>query len=80
MAAAWYWHSSAKVRIVLPWAPRAVGRPLDLDEEREEIGEWILATMTAFTDAASLSRKAALWTAASVVLGATSAIVTVGSN
>lgn len=76
IVAAAYWYRSSKV----PTDPIWPGGPLGLVEpgEREESQDgWIAGMLQASQRAADLNAKAALWTAASVLLAAAASIVSV---
>jgi hypothetical protein len=69
LVAARYWYQSSVVKIDPAWQMEIRG-PVD-----KNIMGWVSGVMIAFTTASRLNRKAALWTAASVVLGAVSAVI-----
>lgn len=76
LIAAWYWYRSGKISISIGWRPKVVFRgPVDPAEEQQELMEWTVATIDAFSVAGRLNRTAALWTAASVILSAATAVV-----
>jgi hypothetical protein len=66
LIAARFWYQSGKIR--LPTYKDGVS-PAD-----NNMFEWVGSTMLVFQEAGWLNRQAALWTAASVVLSALSAI------
>ena len=76
LTAAWYWYGSSKVAIDPGWwspgNPSGLMEPVELEAQQMA---WTAATLTAFNKAAPLNKKAALWTAVSVALGAASAIL-----
>ena len=65
LVAAWYWHGSAAVETRPDVIP---------DEPSTENMVWLIAIRQGLQKAADLNRKAALWTAGAVILGALSAL------
>jgi uncharacterized membrane protein YfcA len=74
LVAARYWYDSGKVKIDPAWKLE-VGGAVD-----RNIMGWVTGVMIAFNAVSQLNKKAALWTAASVLLSATSAVVGSFSN
>jgi hypothetical protein len=68
LVAAHYWYQSSIVKIDPAWDLDIRG-PID-----KNIMGWVTGVMIAFRTASRLNQKAALWTAASVLLSAMSAI------
>lgn len=75
LVAAWCWHQSSQVQIDPGWGPPGSGRGFEPSDEADQAMSWAVATIKAFGDASDLNKKAALWTAASVLLSALSAII-----
>jgi hypothetical protein len=72
--AAVYWYRSSRVQIVPDWPEGAFGL-VEPGETRASDAGWTSGTLAAFSKSADLNAKAALWTAASVVLAALSSIM-----
>jgi len=67
--AARYWHESSKISVVPMW-----GDFEPLETEDKALG-LTLGTLDAFTQSATLNKKAARWTAVSVLLSAISGVL-----
>jgi hypothetical protein len=67
LLAAWFWYRVSKVEIVPIWA--VAGRMEPVIPELSQ-GGWISGLLAAGNEAARLNKIAALWTAASVAIGA----------
>ena len=67
--AAHYWHKSSKISVTPMW-----GDFEPLETEDKAMG-WTLGTADAFTEWATLNKKAARWTAISVLLSAVSGVL-----
>ena len=63
LIAAWYWLRASQIPIKSCWNTGD-------GELGEEHHDWIVNTITAMNQSAGLNKKAALWTAVSVALGA----------
>lgn len=75
MIAAWRWLQSSQVPVDPGWRLPGEGGGIEpLDESGKAMG-WSLAATQAFSTASELNRKAALWTATSVLLGGISSAV-----
>ena len=68
LIAAWYWYRSSIVHIEPSWSMEPV-----IDDLKHS--GWITAIMKSASDAAYLNKRAAQWTALSVVLGGASSVV-----
>ena len=77
--AAWHWYVSSKVEIDPGWTLPGLGRSEPVDEVQQSM-EWLMATIRAFNEVATLNKIAAKWTAASVALSAAAAIVSLCAN
>lgn len=74
LVAAWRWFESSRVQIDPGWGPPGSGRGFEpVSESGKAIG-WTTATLDAFRKVSDLNRKAALWTAATVLLSTLSAV------
>jgi hypothetical protein len=72
--AAWHWYNSSRVYIDPGWSgPAGPGPSEPVDPELQQSG-WAVAILEAFEKASALNRKAALWTAWAVGLGALASI------
>jgi hypothetical protein len=71
LIAAYYWYKSSKIPVDPKWTCEPV------DTEDKALG-WTGATIDAFTKSAELNKKAALWTAISVLLSALSGLCHIG--
>jgi len=67
--AAYYWQQSSKVSVTPSWGDF---EPLEVEDKA--LG-WASGTLDAFTESATLNRKAAKWTAVSVLFSAASAVL-----
>ncbi len=67
--AAHYWQESSKISIIPAW-----GNSEPLETQDQGMG-WIVGTLDAFTKSATLNKRAARWTAASVLLSAVSGVL-----
>lgn len=69
--AAWLWHKASRVEIVPLWVHMGTMEPVDGAAQNQ----WIVALIEAANESARLNRAAASWTALSVFLSASSALV-----
>jgi hypothetical protein len=79
LKAAYYWWKASKIEIDPGWNSGSSGdmrptEPADLEGMGSLVG-WVTATMAAVTASSDLNRKAAIWTAAAVMLGGVSGVV-----
>ena len=75
LVAAWRWYQSSQVPLAPGWTLPGQGGGIEpLDEACKAIG-WSMAILQSQAEAAALNRKAALWTAGSVLLGGLSAAI-----
>jgi len=74
LIAAWRWYRSSQIPIDPGWQLPGTGGLIEPTDEASQAIGWAMATINAFNEASGLNRKAALWTAASVLLSAASAI------
>src|SRR6185437_9618111 len=75
LIAAWYWFRSSRVAIDPGWTLPGEPGPSEPADAGAQQMAWIAATITASNEVARLNKSASLWTAASVVFSAASAIV-----
>jgi len=71
LKAAYHWHASSLVEIYPGWTSE---RPEPVDRELRQIAQYG-ATLTAVAQSAAQNKVAAIWTAASVILGGASSIL-----
>jgi hypothetical protein len=79
LIAAWYWYKASRVHILPFWrTDTGVMEPLDVGQSN---AAWIVAQLQTTQTSGRLNGIAALWTAAAVILGGISSIVSsLGSN
>lgn len=75
LMAAWRWYQSSKVQIDPGWWQPGSGRPIEPVGESAKAMDWSVATLKAFNEASALNKKAAVWTAASVLFAAAASLV-----
>ena len=68
LTAAWYWHASTKANVAPVWEDKKDG------DKVFHAMRWIESVSMVFATSSRLNKKAALWTAASVLSSAISAI------
>ena len=77
LRSAWYWYKSSQIYAVPYWVE--VGREEPTDPLQVQLG-WMNALMKATGEAATFNRWGAIWTAATVILGAITTLANVWSS
>jgi hypothetical protein len=75
LIAAYWWHQSAQIVPVPAWAVPRTGEAgvfsgVEPGDSQESDSGWLAALLVAAKDSAGLNKRAALWTASSVLAGA----------
>ena len=74
LVAARLWYKASEVQIDSGSQPPGTGGPIEPAAKAAQAIVWSVTTIQAFNAVANLNRKAAFWTAASIMLTALSAI------
>ena len=69
---AWLWHRASRVQVMPMWETDGRIEPLDPTNAQ---AEWIVALLQTATKAGDLNRKAAVWTAATILLSTIASLV-----
>jgi hypothetical protein len=77
LRSAWYWYKSSQIYAVPDWVE--VGRDEPKDPLQVQLG-WLNALIKAGGESAILNRWGAIWTAATVMLGAATTLANVWSS
>jgi hypothetical protein len=62
---AWLWHRASRAQVAPLWVSEGLIEPLDPTSAQ---AQWIVALLDTATKSNELNRKAAMWTAATVIL------------
>jgi hypothetical protein len=68
---AWLWYRASRVQVAPIWITEGLIEPLDPTMAQ---AQWIVALLESATKSGDLNRKAAVWTAATVVLATLSTL------
>lgn len=74
LRSAWLWYRASRVQIIPMWEQNGRIEPVDVRASQQE---WIIALLQTAQKSGDLNRRAALWTAATALLSAISALVSI---